>query len=61
MPGRMDGLELAHLVCHDHPCTAVIVTSAKDVANDVPKDVSFVRKPYNLSEMLRLVTHLVKH
>lgn len=61
MPGRMNGLELARHVCQEHPCTAVIVTSAKDVANDVPKDVSFLRKPYKLSEVLTLVTNLVNH
>jgi DNA-binding NtrC family response regulator len=61
MPGRMNGLDLAQMVCEEHPCTAVIVTSAKDVANDVPKDVSFLRKPYKLSEVLRLMTNLVKN
>jgi DNA-binding response OmpR family regulator len=59
MPGHMDGLELAHRVCEEHPSTAVIVTSAKDVANDVPQDVCFLRKPYKLSEVLRLVSNLV--
>ena len=53
MPGRMDGLQLAQRVCEEHPCTAVIVTSAKDVR--------FLRKPYKLSEVLKLVNNLVNN
>jgi CheY-like chemotaxis protein len=59
MPGRMDGVELAAHVCRDHPGTAVIVASANDVGGEVPDDVPFLRKPYNVRQLVKLVTTLV--
>jgi CheY-like chemotaxis protein len=60
MPGRMDGIELARHVCRAHPGTAVIVASANDVGGDVPRDVPFLRKPYNVRQLVNLVTAMVR-
>lgn len=60
MPGRMDGLELAQHVCREHEGTAVIIASANDVGGTVPQDVPFLRKPYDVPHLLRLVTAMIE-
>lgn len=60
MPGTMNGIELAKLVSREHPGTAVIVASGNDVGDDVPQNIRFLRKPYNVHQLVKLVTALVQ-
>jgi len=57
MPGEIDGMVLAQLVHRRWPGVGLIVTSGKtDIPEtDLPDDGRFIRKPYRLSEMSRMV------
>ena len=57
MPGEIDGIVLARMVHSRWPRVGLIVTSGKtDVPEtELPVDGRFIRKPYRLSEMSRMV------
>jgi DNA-binding NtrC family response regulator len=57
MPGEIDGMGLARLVHRRWPRVGLIVTSGKtDIPEtELPDDGHFIRKPYRLSEMSRMV------
>jgi CheY-like chemotaxis protein len=54
MPGKIDGLGLAHLVHRRWPAIGIIVTSGKirPAAGDLPTCARFVGKPYRRSTLL---------
>jgi two-component system, response regulator PdtaR len=51
MPGSMDGLKLAQAVRYRWPPVNIVVTSGKQ-PNDVPKNIGFVAKPYDIKDVL---------
>jgi DNA-binding NtrC family response regulator len=57
MPGEIDGMVLARMVHSRWPSVGLIITSGKtDIAEaELPDDGHFIRKPYRLSEMSRMV------
>jgi CheY-like chemotaxis protein len=57
MPGDINGIDLARLVHRRWPDVGLIVTSGKaDIPEtELPDDGHFIRKPYRLSEMSRMV------
>jgi DNA-binding NtrC family response regulator len=54
LSGEGDGVELASFTRSRHPHIQVIVVAA-DNRNPLPADVRLLRKPYQLSELLRFV------
>jgi two-component system, response regulator PdtaR len=53
MPGSMDGLKLAQAVRYRWPPVNIVITSGKPSRdNDIPKNVGFVAKPYDLKDVL---------
>ena len=54
MPGEIDGLGLARLVCRRWPDVGVIVTSGKmrPAPGDLPAGVRFIAKPYPPSALI---------
>jgi DNA-binding NtrC family response regulator len=57
MPGEMDGLDLAHEVSVTRPDVKIIVTSGATVvtAEDLPKDGTFLPKPYPTDRLVNIV------
>jgi two-component system, response regulator PdtaR len=57
MPGLMNGLKLAELVSHSRPEIAILLTSGylKVPKNDLPIQVPFLSKPYEIG---RVVNHI---
>ena len=57
MPGEMDGLGLAHEVSVARPDVKIIVTSGATVvtAEDLPKDGTFLPKPYPTERLVNIV------
>lgn len=55
MPGSMDGLRLAAAIRDRWPPIKVIVTSGKIRPSQLPDQVSFLAKPYNVSDVVRTV------
>ena len=55
MPGEIDGLGLARLVCRRWPDVGVIVTSGKmrPAPGDLPAGVRFISKPYRPSALIK--------
>jgi CheY-like chemotaxis protein len=54
MPGSMDGLKLAQAVRYRWPPVNIVVTSGKQPRdNDMPKNVGFVAKPYDIKDVLK--------
>jgi len=60
MPGEIDGIRLVRLVHCRWPDVGLIVTSGRaDITQDeLPDHGQFIRKPYRLSEMSRMVGQL---
>ena len=58
MPGKMDGIELAHRVSRERPDVGLIVTSGAVQVPDgaLPDDGTFIAKPYQLDRLAGLVT-----
>ena len=53
MPGSMDGLKLAQAVRHRWPPVNIVITSGKQPRdNDMPKNIGFVAKPYDIKDVL---------
>lgn len=61
MPGRIDGLDLAHLVHDRWPEIRLVVTSGKirPDLSDLPTQVCFLPKPYAFTAMLKIVANLL--
>jgi DNA-binding NtrC family response regulator len=55
MPGSMDGLKLAVAIRNRWPPIQVIVMSGKAIPSALPEQVSFLGKPYTVSEIVRRV------
>lgn len=57
MPGEMDGLGLAHEVSVARPDVKIIVTSGARLvsAEDLPKDGTFLPKPYPTERLVNIV------
>ena len=60
MPGEIDGIRLVRLVHCRWPDVGLIVTSGRaDITQDeLPDHGQFIRKPYRLSEMSKMVGRL---
>jgi len=61
MPGKPDGLGLMEIVQHRWPHILMIVTSGRlrPKAEDLPRDIRFIQKPFDYNEMLRTVDDLL--
>jgi CheY-like chemotaxis protein len=63
MPGRMDGLALAHVVHERWPPIKIILVSGQlKLANiDIPADSQFFGKPLAAAEMIAEMRNLIGH
>ncbi|MGA1802549.1 response regulator [Rhizobium sp. HT1-10] len=61
MPGSMDGLRLAAVVCARWPRTKIIVTSGRPNVTpaDLPFASRFVSKPYNPATVVRNLSQML--
>ena len=61
MPGSMDGLRLAAVVCARWPRTKIIVTSGRPNVTpaDLPVASRFVSKPYNPATVVRNLSQML--
>ena len=61
MPGRIDGLRLAHAIRHRWPPVALVLTSGHGrVRNeDMPARGLFLGKPYDGTQLVRMVRSLL--
>jgi CheY-like chemotaxis protein len=57
MPGRFDGLALAHKVFHLRPHVQLILTSGRPPPQDIemPPGVHFLTKPYSCNSLTNLI------
>jgi CheY-like chemotaxis protein len=55
LPGEVDGIELCRRVARKRPEVQLVVTSAAQVAADVPGSAQVLRKPYASGELKNLV------
>jgi DNA-binding NtrC family response regulator len=60
MPGAMDGVQLAHVICERWPPTIIIVGSGhtQPAAEDLPEKATFVPKPYQEGELAAVIHSL---
>jgi CheY-like chemotaxis protein len=59
MPGRLDGLALAQLIREEYPEKRVALVSANHPSKlNIPPAVPFVRKPFAVSEIIKVVEEL---
>lgn len=61
MPGRFNGVELAHMVSERRPDVVILVTSGamKIHRNDLPEGGQFIPKPYRGEHVAKLIEELV--
>jgi DNA-binding response OmpR family regulator len=59
MPGRVDGIQLAHRLRHEWPSVAVLVVSGHAQVSDLPSKIPLIRKPYDIDELVRISNALV--
>jgi len=61
MPGRMDGVELAHCLHRLHPAIRLILTSGKTAVpkDEIPDDGDFIAKPYSAESVARAVRRML--
>jgi CheY-like chemotaxis protein len=57
MPGSIDGLQLAHLVCTRWPSIKIVATSGRFRlrADDLPIGARFLHKPYAAADLIDLL------
>lgn len=57
MPGSIDGLQLAHLICTRWPKVKIIVTSGRIRLreDDVPAGGRYLHKPYDPSQLISIL------
>lgn len=62
MPGKMSGLDLAEKIHESWPHVELIVTSASEEIEDadLPDHGTFIRKPYNTSQLVDAVAKKLK-
>lgn len=53
MPGAMDGVGLARLLAESNPEIRVILTSG--IAQETPEGLAFLKKPWNLNQLVPLL------
>jgi CheY-like chemotaxis protein len=58
MPGRMDGLALAHWLANTHPTVKVLLTSGR-IVPDKPMVWRFLAKPYKLEDLEQELRNLL--
>jgi YesN/AraC family two-component response regulator len=58
MPGSIDGLRLAYMLCEDWPEIEVVVVSGHVAQKNLPPDVPLVRKPYSIAELVGTMSRL---
>ena len=58
MPGRMDGLALAHWLADTYPTVKVLLTSGRMVP-DKPREWRFLAKPYKLEDLEQELRNLL--
>jgi CheY-like chemotaxis protein len=61
MPGATNGLQLAHVARASHPGLAIVVTSGvlQVQDDDLPQGARFTPKPYDATNVARLVRALI--
>jgi CheY-like chemotaxis protein len=59
MPGSMDGLKLAHAVRRRWPPIKIIVVSGRGLTSELPTDVRFLAKPYQVDAMISEIRSLI--
>jgi len=60
MPGSVDGLRLARLVCECWPQMGVILTSGQRLhADSIPREGSFLAKPYSGKALVRKIEEII--
>lgn len=61
MPGRLDGVDLAHHLAAERPGIVVLVTSGRSFAApaDLPDACRFIPKPYMPREVARILKEMV--
>lgn len=60
-PGQLNGLDLARTIKENWPALPVVLTSGriKPSSEDLPQDVRFIPKPYDLDSVCAVVAALV--
>jgi CheY-like chemotaxis protein len=53
LSGDMTGVELAHVAAKDYPNIHVVVTSGKDLPQELPHHALFMQKPWLTLDLLR--------
>lgn len=53
LSGDMTGVELAHVAAKDYPNIHVVVTSGKDLPQELPHQALFMQKPWLTLDLLR--------
>jgi CheY-like chemotaxis protein len=54
MPGFLDGLGLAHYICHRWPRIGIVLTSGHQIRMEmIPRDGRFMAKPYDGKALVR--------
>lgn len=61
MSGSMDGLRLAHAIRGRWPPIHLIVTSGLDIADKLPANGRFIRKPYSTEQVAAALRELFGH
>jgi two-component system, response regulator PdtaR len=59
MPGRTDGLKLAHAVRSRWPPIKIIIVSGQGHEPELPKDVIFLAKPYQADVIVSEIRSLI--
>ena len=59
MPGPIDGVGVADLVCQRRPGTPIVLTSGRDVPDRLPLGGRFVSKPYDNRKIATLLQELL--
>ena len=62
MPGRLSGIDLAHVVAQRFPDAGIIVASGRLTPSDVdlPKTAEFFSKPYTFSDIVARLNALAE-
>jgi two-component system, response regulator PdtaR len=61
MPGKMDGLSLAKWVRERKPQTRIVLTSGADPSGGEVEKFAFLAKPYDDSDVQKLLTTMLSH
>lgn len=61
MPGTLNGLDLAHLICNEWPGVPVVLTSGDPViaAGALPQNTLFLPKPWGLASLHQVISKCV--